>query len=145
MATNTKKGLKKAKAKPRSPSAKKSQSKEAQTVEGLRRELAEALEQQTATSEILRVIASSPTDIQQVLDVVAEYAARLCDASDGVITRVDGEVLRQVAIYGTIPVPEANRINSATPVGRAIVERKTIHVPDLAAEIETEFLESKVR
>ena len=66
-------------------------------------ELKEALEQQTATSEILGVIASSPTDIQPVLDAVAENAARLCDADDAVIRRVDGDMLRSVAHYGPMP------------------------------------------
>jgi hypothetical protein len=60
-------------------------------------ELNEALEQQTATSEILRVIASSPTDLQPVLDVVAENAAKLCDAVDGVIVRPEGDHLRILA------------------------------------------------
>ena len=65
-------------------------------------ELKESLEQQTATSEILGVIASSPTDIQPVLDVVAENAARLCDANDALIHRRDGEFARAVAFYGPI-------------------------------------------
>ena len=66
-------------------------------------ELKESLEQQTATSEILGVIASSPTDIQPVLDVVAENAARLCEASDAAIVRFDGKTLQTVAHYGTVP------------------------------------------
>ena len=64
-------------------------------------ELKESLEQQTATSEILGVIASSPTDIQPVLDAVAENAARLCDATMRMIRRVEGDVHRLVASLWT--------------------------------------------
>jgi len=103
------------------------------------------LEQQTAMGEILAVIASSPTDIQPVLDAVAGNAARLCEAKDAVITRFDGEVIKQVAQYGTMPVPEPNRINRYSPVGRAIVDKQTVHVHDLAREIETEYPESEAR
>ena len=67
------------------------------------KELKESLEQQTATSQILGVIASSPTDVQPVLDVVAENAARLCDATDAVIHRVEGDKLLSVANYGSLP------------------------------------------
>ncbi len=66
-------------------------------------ELTESLEQQTATSKILGVIASSPTDIQPVLDTIAESAARLCDSIDAVIYRPDGDVLQRVAIFGSTP------------------------------------------
>ena len=65
-------------------------------------ELKESLEQQTATSEILGVIASSPTDIQPVLDVIAENAARVCGSYDAVIRLLEGNVLRLAAHYGPV-------------------------------------------
>src|SRR5215475_8211802 len=101
--------------------------------------------EQTATSEILRVIASSPTDIQPVLDVVAENAARLCDSNDATIHRVDGDLFRRVAHYGPVPVPESQLppISRGFPAGRAILDRQTIHVADILAEVKTEFPEAK--
>ena len=66
-------------------------------------ELKEALEQQTATSEILGAIASSPTDVQPVLDVIAQNAARLSGSDDAPIYRVETDLMRKVASYGSIP------------------------------------------
>ena len=112
-------------------------------------ELKESLEQQTATSEILGVIASSPTAIQPVLDTVAENAARLCDATDAVIDQVDGHRLRMVAHYGSIASAVALGehheavISRRVVHGRAIIDRDTIHVHDIAAEAETEYPDSK--
>jgi GAF domain-containing protein len=109
-------------------------------------ELKEALEQQTATSEILGVIASSPTDIQPVLDVVAENAARLCDATDAAIWRTDGENLQSVAHYGSVPLVQHHRpLSRGWPTGRSVVDRKTIHVHDVTTEFETEFPDAKSR
>jgi signal transduction histidine kinase len=105
------------------------------------RQLTEALEQQTATGEILRVIASSPTDLQPVLDVVAERAARLCEAADAHIFQIEGDVLRSAASFGSLPVIEEVPIRRGLPAGRAVVERQPIHVYDLAAEVQTEFPE----
>jgi len=106
------------------------------------RQLTEALEQQTATSEILRVIASSPTDIQPVLDVVAENAARLCDATNAIIHRVDGNLLRRVAIFGELargPVGAEAVLDRGKLSHRAVLDRRIIHIHDLATEVETDF------
>ncbi|HEX2932623.1 MAG TPA: GAF domain-containing protein, partial [Candidatus Binatia bacterium] len=111
------------------------------------RDLTEALEQQTATSEILRVIASSPTDLQPVLDVVAETAARLCGATDAQIYRVNGNVLRLAASHGSIPLlqPDADRlIERGWLPGRAVIDREVIHIHDMAApEAQADFPQSR--
>ena len=105
-------------------------------------ELTESLEQQTATSEILGVIASSPTDIQPVLNTVAVNAARLCEATDAQIRLVEGDGTRLVASFGTVPAPEFIASNPRNPAVRAILQRQTIHIYDLRVAVETEFPEN---
>jgi signal transduction histidine kinase len=148
MASTTKKGSRKTKAKPRYPVVKKSQPKQAPNIQSLRRALDESLARETATSDILRMIASSPTDLQTVLDAIAERAARLCDAEDAAIFRVDGNFWRLAAHFGPIPmadaVGESRVIDRDTPAGRAIADRQTIHVPDLQTA-EAKFPGAKTR
>ena len=104
-----------------------------QSVEELRRELAEAREQQAATAEILRVISSSPTDLQHVFAVVAASAARLCDANDAQIRQVDGSTLRLVAQHGSIPSNPVMTATRGLVSGRAVLERRTIQIADMHA------------
>ncbi|MGB7948787.1 MAG: GAF domain-containing protein [Candidatus Binatia bacterium] len=109
-------------------------------------DLKEALEQQTATSEILGNIATSPTDLQPVMDAIAASAARLCEARDTLIDRVDGDVLEHVAAYGPMPMAESRRpLTRGTPAGRAIIDGQTIHIPDVLPMFESEFPEARAR
>jgi signal transduction histidine kinase len=99
-------------------------------------QVTEALEQQTATAEILRLIAGSPMDLESVLGTVAETAMRVCGARDAIIYRCDGDVLRLACTRGPLPVSPSSLavpLNEKTATGRSVVERRTIHVHDLAA------------
>ncbi|HSF02226.1 MAG TPA: GAF domain-containing protein, partial [Solirubrobacterales bacterium] len=98
-------------------------------------QVTEALDQQTATAEILRVISSSPADLQPVMDAVAESAARLCGADNVVVFRAEGSLLHPVAVHGPWPTVEVP-IGRGVPSGRALLDRATIHVPDLSAVLE---------
>jgi len=94
----------------------------------------ETLEQQTATSEVLRVIANSPNDVKPVLRAVALNAARLCEANDVQIYQVDGELLRQVTHHGPIPALKDGEALPLVPgliTGRAVLEHRTIHIEDM--------------
>ena len=118
-----------------------------QELEARNSELSESLEQQTATAEILRVISSSPTDVQPVLNAVAENAARLCDAPDVIILRLDGDTLTMATHIGpfalTLPPDFRLTISRGSVSGRAFIDRRTVHVHDLAAEADTEFPQGK--
>jgi two-component system NtrC family sensor kinase len=98
-------------------------------------ELAEALEQQTATSEILRVISSSPTDVQPVLDTIVRTAVTFCASHDAVILLRDGEDLRIAAHHGPMTIDfERAPIGRGWVSGRAVTDRVSVHVHDLTAE-----------
>jgi two-component system, NtrC family, sensor kinase len=104
-------------------------------------QVTESLQQQTATGEILRVIASSPTDLQPVFDAIIRTAAHLCEASYGFLARYDGtsitiashsgasdaELALLLRVYPMAPTP-------ASLAGRAILERATVHIPDVRSD-----------
>jgi GAF domain-containing protein len=113
------------------------------------KETKEALEQQTATSEILKVIASSPTDVQPVFDAIARHAVALCDGVGGMVVRYDGAVMRLAAFHNVsakaweLHQTEYPRPPDWTaPLGAAIVDRTIVHVPNLQAS--TRFAGSPV-
>ena len=121
-------------------------------IDGLRRSLNEALDQQTATSEILRVLSSSPINIQPVFDIIAERAVNLCDAELSVVTRFDGAMLQIVAVYGSTSdilkaVQRSARSVSADSDGisaRVLRTHDVVHVADVLSD-ETYDLKAEAR
>jgi two-component system, NtrC family, sensor kinase len=129
----------------KSPIGRKSPKDDAARVRDLEKRLAEALkdkaealEQQTAISEILRAISSSPMDLQPVLEGVVESATRFCGAHDAELYRLHGTDLKVVAHHGPISAPMGRLIPvvRGTVAGRAALERQAVHVADLQAEPE---------
>jgi GAF domain-containing protein len=106
-------------------------------------ETREALERQTATTEILRIISSSPTDVQPTFDAIAAKATTLCDAASGGVFRFDGSLIHFVAHYGWTP-KELDAIQHVFPLapgrdsvaGRAILTKAVAHTADLGTDPE---------
>jgi signal transduction histidine kinase len=96
-------------------------------------ETKEALERQTAVSDILRVISASPTDIQPVLEAIAESASKVAGAEDVSVYIVRGDQGVSSSHRGPIDMPSSIRIDASSVTGRAIVERRVVHVADVRA------------
>ncbi|MGZ8260802.1 MAG: GAF domain-containing protein, partial [Caldimonas sp.] len=106
-------------------------------------ETKEALEQQTATAEILRVISSSPSDVQPVFDAITERAMVLCGGTMGAATRFDGELLHMVSYRGTSAQAEVTmraafpmRVSRGSSNGRAILARVPVRIADVRLDPE---------
>jgi GAF domain-containing protein len=103
-------------------------------------DLTEALEQQTATSDVLQVISSSPGDLQPVFEAILEKAVRICDAKFGTINRWDGDALHLVASHNLPPAfaefrsRTPFRPGSGNPISRMLVTKTVSHIEDLARE-----------
>src|SRR5215831_15522572 len=107
-------------------------------------ETKEALERQTATAEILGVISRTPTDVQPVFEAIVESAVRLCDGLFGGLVRFDGDLIYPVATHNYTPeaLDALHRVFPTRPsrtlgVGRAILDRDVVHIPDV--ELDPEY------
>jgi signal transduction histidine kinase len=112
-------------------------------------ELSESLRQQTATAEVLKTISRTVFDLQRVLETLLENAVRICGAKHGLIFRYDGECCRAAATYnappGSLELWDRSPIRAGrrTCVGRALLERRPVQIPDVLADPEYDFPEAQ--
>jgi two-component system, NtrC family, sensor kinase len=103
-------------------------------------DLTESLEQQTATSEVLKVISGSPGELEPVFKAMLENATRICEANFGILYRFDGNVFRPVALQDTVPAygdylrREPPRTDPRNALGRLFQTKQPVHIQDVAAE-----------
>ena len=115
-------------------------------VQARTRDLSEALTYQTGSGNILRVIASSPTEVGPVLKAIVESACELCEAYDAVLRLKQGDNLELGAHHGTVPADwNLSRINQYWTAGRAALERRPVHVHDMSSSEGDEFQEAQAR
>src|ERR1700689_240424 len=103
----------------------------------LQAEHAKARVPQAAVSDVLHIIVGSPGQLKPALDAMLDHALRLCEATDGGLFRVAGDMLRRVASLGGLAETaslDKIPLNPRTPIGRMITTKKTVAIHDLSAE-----------